>query len=100
MEKQKVEYEFVLPVGEELPHDTFYLLHQDGNSQSVATFTEVFADNIIRHMIDFLRGCGHYDDVIYNCMQEIADEHFKSQEKKLNSLTPDLEDLDYRAVLG
>ena len=51
-------------------------------------------------MIDFLRGCGHYDDVIYNCMQEIADEHFKSQEKKLNSLTPDPEDLDSGTVLG
>lgn len=93
-------FELVLPINEELPHDTFYLLHQDGNSQNLATFTEVFADNIIRHMVDFLRGCGHYDDVIYNCMKEIADEYFDCQEKKQKVGPVDSEDIDSGSVLG
>lgn len=93
-------FEYILPVNCELPHDTFYLLHQDGNSQNLATFTEVFADNIIRHMVDFLRGCGHYDDVIYGCMRDICEEYFDCQEKKrkLEPLVP--EDLDSDTVLG
>ena len=82
MEPQKAEFEFVLPVGEDLPHDTFYMLHLDGNSQNLTTFQEVFADNIVRQFVDFLRGCGHYDDVIYGCMRDIAEEHFQCQEKK------------------
>lgn len=95
-----MDYEAVVPVGVELPHDTFILLHQDGNSQNLATFTEVFADNIVRHMVDFLRGCGHYDDVIYGCMRDIADEYFKCQEKKQDALRPDPFDLDSDPVLG
>lgn len=82
MEKEKGEFEIALPIGEELPHDTFYLLHQDGNSQNLTTFQEVFCDNIVRHIVDFLRGCGHYDDVIYSCMRDIAEEHFQCQKKK------------------
>jgi hypothetical protein len=82
MEKEKVGFDFILPINEDLPHDTFYLLHQDGNSQNLATFQEVFCDNIVRHIVDFLRGCGHYDDVIYGCMRDIAEEHFQCQEKK------------------
>jgi hypothetical protein len=93
-------FELVLLVGEEFPHDTYYLLHQDGNSQNLLTFTEVFADNIIRHMVDFLRGCGHYDDVIYGCMQDISKEYFDCQEKKQKLLTPDPEELDSGTVLG
>ena len=93
-------FEFVLPVGEELPHNTFYLLHQDGNEQNLTTFTEVFADNIIRHMVDFLRGSGHYDNVIYSCMQDISKEYFDCQEKNQKCLTPDSEDLDSGSVLG
>lgn len=82
MEKEKVGFDFILPIDEDLPHDTFYLLHQDGNIQNLATFQEVFCDNIVRHIVDFLRGCGHYDDVIYDCMRDIAEEHFQCQEKK------------------
>jgi hypothetical protein len=98
--KAPIDYEAVVPVGVELPHDTFILLHQDGNSQNLATFTEVFADNIIRHVVDFLRGCGHYDDVIYGCMRDICEEYFDCQEKKrkLEPLVP--EDLDSDTVLG
>ena len=94
------DFEVVVPIGTELPHDTFYLLHQDGNSQNLATFTEVFADNIVRHIVDFLRGCGHYDDVIYSCMREIADEYFDCQEKKQKLEPLDPEDLDSGSVLG
>lgn len=95
-----MDYEAVVPVGVELPHDTFILLHQDGNSQNLATFTEVFADNIIRHVVDFLRGCGHYDDVIYNCMRDIADEYFDCQEKKRKDMPSAPSDLDSETVLG
>jgi len=100
MEKEKVEYEFILPIGEELPHDTFYLLHQDGNSQNLTTFQEVFCDNIVRHVVDFLRGCGHYDSVIYSCMREIADEYFQYEEKKQREQNPDPEEVDSDPVLG
>lgn len=94
------DYEAVVPVGVELPHDTFILLHQDGNSQNLATFTEVFADNIVRHIVDFLRGCGHYDDVIYGCMRDIADEYFDCQEKKQKAKSNDPADIDSGSVLG
>jgi hypothetical protein len=100
MEKEKVGFDFILPVNEELPHDTFYLLHQDGNSQNLTTFTEVFADNIIRHIVDFLRGCGHYDDVIYGNMRDIADEYFQCEEKKQKAQKPDPEEVDSDSVLG
>ena len=92
--KEKVGFEFILPLDEELPHDTFYLLHQDGNSQNLTTFQEVFADNIIRHIVDFLRGCGHYDDVIYGCMRDIAEEYFECQEKKRVSLPLQQDELE------
>jgi hypothetical protein len=92
--------EVAVQIGTELPHDTFILLHQDGNSQNLTTFTEVFADNIIRHMVDFLRSCGHYDDVIYRCMRDICEEYFDCQEKNRKRLTPEPEDLDSDTVLG
>jgi hypothetical protein len=54
----------------------------------------VFCDNIVRHVVDFLRGCGHYDDVIYGCMRDIAEEHFECQEKKQGSLPLQQDELE------
>lgn len=88
MEKP-TDYEAFVPVGVELPHDTFILLHQDGNSQHLSTFTEVFANKIVLYIVDFLRGCGHHDDVIYGCMKELAEEYFDCQEKKQDVFTVD-----------
>jgi hypothetical protein len=88
MEKP-TDYKASVPVDVELPHDTFILLHQDGNSQHLSTFTEVFTDNIVRHVVDFLRGCGHYDDIIYGCMKELAEEYFDYQEENQNVFTVD-----------
>lgn len=100
MEKEKVDYEFIIPVGGELPHDTFYLLHQDGNSQNLTVFQEVFCDSVVRHIVDFLRSCGHYDSVIYSCLREITDEYFEYEEKKQGATSAKSEDLDSGTVLG
>lgn len=85
---------------EEKAHDLFYLHHTDGTTEYFYKFEEVFADNIVRHFVDFLRGCGHFDDPIYSAMREISDEYFESQEKKQNDLRSVLKDVDSDPVLG
>lgn len=94
MEKEKDEFEFVLPIGEDLPYDSFYFVHQDGNSQHATIFQESFCDDIVRHFVDFLRGCGHYDDPIYESMRGIANEYFASKEKLRQPLPLQQDDLN------
>jgi hypothetical protein len=61
--------------------DQFVLQHIDGTTRITVTFNAVFTDELVRQMVDFIRGCGHHDDNIYGAMAQVAEEYFECKEK-------------------
>jgi hypothetical protein len=80
--KPLTNYQIEIPVGETTyPHNTYILQHVDQDINLTNAFTATFTDELIRKMVDFIRGCGHHDDNIYSAMAEVAEEYFECKEK-------------------
>ena len=63
--------------------DQFVLQHIDGDTRITVTFNAVFTDEVVRQMVDFIRGCGHHDDNIYSAMAQVAEDYFECKEKSV-----------------
>ncbi len=61
-------------------HNQFTLLHEDEDLKILHEFKAVLADDVIQHLIDFLKGCGYIESSIYETMQEMAEMYFESEE--------------------
>jgi len=59
-------------------HDHFTLLYEDGDTKVLHEFKEVVADQVIEHLVNFLKGCGYFEHNIYECMKETAEMYFDS----------------------
>jgi len=94
------QHEYVLPLGEDLPGNTYIFTHLDGKTSVVVTAEDVFTDSIIRKFVDFLRACGHYESNIYATMAQVTDEYFEWEHGKAKGLPLPEEELDLDAVLG
>jgi hypothetical protein len=57
-------------------HNQFTLLHEDGEMKLLYEFKSVVADEVIQHLVDFLKGCGYMESSIFECMKELADQYF------------------------
>lgn len=77
----------------QVTHNQFVLKHIDGGSLFTVTFNAVFTDELVRQMVDFMRGCGHHDDNIYNAMAEVAEEYFECKENPVPVLPLQQDDL-------
>lgn len=63
-------------------NDQFTLLYEDGNTKVLHTFKGVFADDVVQHMIDFLKGCGYMEDTVFEAMNGLAVSYFNSLKTK------------------
>lgn len=58
-------------------HDQFTLLYEDEHTKVLHEFKGVIADDVIGHIIDFLKGCGYCESSIHEVMQEKAEMYFE-----------------------
>ena len=61
-------------------HDQFTLLYEDENTKVLHEFKGVIADDVIQHLIDFLKGCGYMEQSIYEVMREYSQMYFDTRE--------------------
>lgn len=59
-------------------HDQFTLLYEDENTKVLHEFKGIVADDVIQHLIDFLKGCGYMEDNIFEAMKELSAAYFDS----------------------
>ena len=59
-------------------HDQFTLLYEDENTKVLHEFKAVIADDVIAHLVDFLKGCGYMESSIFECMKESSEMYFDS----------------------
>lgn len=59
-------------------HDQFTLLYEDENTKVLHEFKAVVADDVVQHLIDFLKGCGYMEGSIFETMKELAEAYFDS----------------------
>jgi len=58
--------------------DQFTLLYEDGSNRVLHEFNALFADEVIPHLIDFLKGCGYMEESIFGNMQALSEAYFDS----------------------
>jgi len=76
-------------------HDQFTLLYEDEHTKVLYEFKGVVADDVITHIIDFLKGCGYCEHSIYSVMQDAAEAYFEAQQPlRLPAQQDDLIGLD------
>jgi len=76
-------------------HDQFTLLYEDEYAKVLHEFKGVVADDVIGHIIDFLKGCGYCEHSIYAAMQDTAEAYFEAQQPlRLPAQQDDLIGLD------
>jgi peptide deformylase len=61
-------------------HDQFTLLYEDENTKVLHEFKGVIADDVIQHLIDFLKGCGYIEQSIYEVMRDCSQMYFDARE--------------------
>lgn len=59
-------------------HDQFTLLHEDGDKRILHEFKAVHGDDVMRHIIDFMKGLGYLEETIFTCMKDLSDSYFES----------------------
>jgi hypothetical protein len=85
-QNQDIECFIETQIGKKYPENTFILQQLDGDSTVTVTFTAVFTDELVRKMLEFIRGCGHHDDNIYGAMAQVAEEYFDCKENPVPDL--------------
>jgi hypothetical protein len=76
-------------------HDRFTLLYEDVDTRVLYECNGIIADEVISHIISFLKGCGYCESSIYEVMQEKAEMYFEAQQPlKLPIQQDDLIGLD------
>jgi len=93
-DKLPTRHQIEIPVGETTyPYNTYVLQHVDQDTCMTTTFTATFTDELVRKMVDFIRGCGHHDDNIYEAMAEAAKDYFECKENPVPALPLQQDDL-------
>lgn len=60
-------------------HDQFTLLYEDDDRKVLHEFKGVIADDVVQHLVDFLKGCGYMESSIFEVMQELSQMYFDAQ---------------------
>ena len=61
-------------------HDQFTLLYEDENNKVLHEFKAVVADDVVQHLVDFLKGCGYMESSIYEVMKELSQMYFDERD--------------------
>ena len=75
-------------------HDQFTLLYEDEHTKVLHEFKGVIADDVVQHLVDFLKGCGYMESNVFEAMKELSDMYFDSlstQQYVMNWDKPDPE---------
>lgn len=59
-------------------HDQFTLLYEDENTKVLHEFKAVIADDVVQHLVDFLKGCGYMERNVFEAMKELSEMYFDS----------------------
>lgn len=59
-------------------HDQFILLYEDEHTKVLHEFKGVVADDVMQHIVDFLKGCGYMESSVFEAMKELSDMYFDS----------------------
>lgn len=59
-------------------HDQFTLLYEDEHTKVLHEFKGIIADDVVQHMVDFLKGCGYMESSVYETMRELSEMYFDS----------------------
>jgi len=59
-------------------HDQFTLLYEDENTKVLHEFKALVADDVVQHLVDFLKGCGYMESNVFEAMKELSDMYFDS----------------------
>lgn len=59
-------------------HDQFTLLYEDENTKVLHEFKALVADDVVQHLVDFLKGCGYMESNIFEAMKELSEMYFDS----------------------
>jgi hypothetical protein len=59
-------------------HDQFTLLYEDENTKVLHEFKALVADDVVQHLVDFLKGCGYMESSVFETMKELSDMYFDS----------------------
>lgn len=62
-------------------HDQFTLLYEDENNKVLHEFKALVADDVVQHLICFLKGCGYIESSIFEALRESSDSYFDSLQK-------------------
>ena len=61
-------------------HDHFILLYEDENTKVLHEFKAVVADDVVQHLVDFLKGCGYMESSIFEVMKELSQMYFDARD--------------------
>ena len=61
-------------------HDQFTLLYEDEDIKVLHEFKCVVADDVVQHLVDFLKGCGYMESSIYEVMKELSQMYFDARD--------------------
>ena len=59
-------------------HNQFTLLYEDDNTKVLHEFKALVADDVVQHLVDFLKGCGYMESNVFEVMKELSDMYFDS----------------------
>lgn len=62
-----------------LTHDHFTLLYEDEDTKVLHEFKGVIADDVIQHLVDFLKGCGYMESSIFEVMRDLSEMYFDAR---------------------
>lgn len=63
-----------------LTHDQFTLLYEDEDTKVLHEFKCAVADDVVQHLVDFLKGCGYMESSIYEVMKELSQMYFDARD--------------------
>lgn len=59
-------------------HDQFTLLYEDEHTKVLHEFKGLIAEDVVQHLVDFLKGCGYMESNVFEAMKELSEQYFDS----------------------
>lgn len=57
-------------------HDQFTLLYEDENTKVLREFKGLVIEDVVQHLVDFLKGCGYMESSVFEAMKEMSEMYF------------------------
>lgn len=57
-------------------HDQFTLLYEDESTKVLHEFKGLVVEDVVQHLVDFLKGCGYMESSVFEAMKEMSEMYF------------------------